>query len=62
MAETLKRSSPSRLKHSRPTKPTTSSASALLTRSEIESLKRGKKRISDYALKEFRGWKAKDEV
>jgi hypothetical protein len=45
-------------KRSRPTKPTTSLASALLTRSEIESLKRGKKRISDYALKEFQGWKA----
>jgi hypothetical protein len=28
-----------------------------LTRSEIESLKRGKQRIAEYALKEFQGWK-----
>jgi hypothetical protein len=28
-----------------------------LTRSEIESLRRGKQRITDYALKEFQGWK-----
>jgi hypothetical protein len=28
-----------------------------LTRSEIESLRRGKQRIAEYALKEFQGWK-----
>lgn len=28
-----------------------------LTRSKIESLKRGKQRIAEYALKEFQGWK-----
>lgn len=28
-----------------------------LTRSEIESLRRGKQRITDYALKEFQAWK-----
>lgn len=28
-----------------------------LTRSEIESLRWGKQRIADYALKEFQGWK-----
>jgi hypothetical protein len=32
-------------------------ASFELTRSEIESLKRGKQRIAEYALKEFQGWK-----
>jgi hypothetical protein len=32
-------------------------ASFYLTRSEIESLKRGKQRIAEYALKEFQGWK-----
>lgn len=28
-----------------------------LTTSEIESLRRGKQRIAEYALKEFQGWK-----
>jgi hypothetical protein len=34
-----------------PTKPTTSLASARLTRSEIDSLRQGKKQIADYAQK-----------
>jgi hypothetical protein len=28
-----------------------------LTRSEVESLRWGKQRIAEYALKEFQGWK-----
>ncbi len=40
-------------RRSRPTKPVTSSASEPLTKSEIESLRRDKKRISAYARKVF---------
>jgi hypothetical protein len=37
-----------------PTKPTISLASARLTRSEIDSLRQGKKRIAAYAQKAFK--------
>lgn len=39
--------------HSQQTKPNTSWDSAQLTKSEIESLRQGKKSISDYVQREF---------
>ena len=48
-------SSVSKSRHSQPTKPSTSSGSKRLARSEIDLLRQEKKSISDYALKEFAG-------
>lgn len=49
----LKKSSGFTQGHSPQTKPPISSVSGQLTKSEIESLRQGKKRISDYIRKEF---------
>ena len=55
MAMKSKKSSASSPLLSPPTKPTTSLASARLTRSEIDSLRQGKKQIADYAQKALKG-------
>lgn len=52
-SEKPSRSTPSR---SLPRKPGTSSASELLTKSEIEALRQSKKRIGAYAHEALRQW------
>jgi hypothetical protein len=59
MAMQLDKSSRSSRRRSPPKKRNTSSASELLTKSEIEALRRSKKQIDDYAQKALTGWAAK---
>jgi hypothetical protein len=59
MATQSENSAESILRRSPPRKPSTSSASEVLTKSEIEALRQSKRRIDDYAQKALTGWAAK---
>jgi hypothetical protein len=59
MATQTEKSSKSIPRRSPPRKRSTSSASDVLTKSEIEALRQSKRRIDDYAQKALAGWAAK---
>ena len=59
MATQSEKSSKSIPRRPSPRKPSTSLASKVLTKSEIEALRQSQRRIDDYAQKALTGWAAK---